>query len=88
MKKSTSVMIIIVSLIVMIVSISSCVASMNSTSDNYSYNYDSNYGSSYGGSSGGHTCYVCGDSGNIKYGSHYYCSTHYAYTKTIVDSYN
>ncbi len=33
-----------------------------------------------------HECYVCGDSGNIKYGSHYYCPTHYAYVKTVVDN--
>ncbi len=42
------------------------------------------------GSSGGdyHDCYVCGESGNIKYGSHYYCPTHYAYVKTVVEAEN
>ena len=33
-----------------------------------------------------HECYVCGESGNIKYGNHYYCSTHYAYVKTVVEN--
>ena len=35
------------------------------------------------GSSGSHTCYVCGKSGNLKYGSHYYCKTHWAMVKTV-----
>lgn len=33
-----------------------------------------------------HTCYVCGDSGNMKYGSHYYCATHWAMVKTVSES--
>ena len=59
--------------------------------DDYSSD-DSSYSDSYNSSSGGdysstsHKCYVCGKSGNILYGSHYYCSTHYAYVKTIVDN--
>lgn len=31
-------------------------------------------------------CYVCGKSGSIRYGSHYYCGTHYAMVKTVVDA--
>ena len=30
-----------------------------------------------------HTCYICGDIGELKYGSHYYCATHWAMVKTI-----
>ena len=30
-----------------------------------------------------HTCYVCGDKGDLKYGSHYYCATHWAMVKTV-----
>ena len=30
-----------------------------------------------------HECYVCGDDANLKYGSHYYCNTHWAMVKTI-----
>ena len=50
--------------------------------------YSGSSGSSSGGyhSSSNHKCYVCGEDGNILYGSHYYCSTHYAYVKTIVDN--
>lgn len=45
----------------------------------------SSSGSSSSGGSGsqGHTCYVCGESGNMKYGSHYYCKTHWAMVKTV-----
>ena len=37
-------------------------------------------------SSQSHQCYVCGKSGNIKYGSYYYCPTHYAYVKVTVEN--
>ena len=30
-----------------------------------------------------HSCYVCGESCNLKYGSFYYCSTHWAMVKTV-----
>ena len=30
-----------------------------------------------------HECYVCGDEASLKYGSHYYCNTHWAMVKTI-----
>ena len=43
-------------------------------------------GSSSKGSSKGHTCYVCGDAGNMKYGSHYYCPTHWAMVKTVAEA--
>lgn len=33
-----------------------------------------------------HECYVCGEDAHLKYGSHYYCNTHYAMVKTIVES--
>lgn len=33
-----------------------------------------------------HTCYVCGKSGNMKYGSHYYCATHWAMVKTVAEA--
>ena len=32
-----------------------------------------------------HTCYVCGKTGNHKYGSYYYCATHYAMVKTVTE---
>lgn len=32
------------------------------------------------------SCYVCGKSASKKYGSHYYCSTHYAMVKTVVEA--
>lgn len=44
-------------------------------------------GSSYSGSSySSHDCYVCGKSASKKYGSHYYCNTHYAMVKTVVEA--
>ena len=79
---------IIVAIIIFIICVASC-SSGGSSSSNYSSSnssYSSSTSSSKSSSSGGHKCYVCGESGNIKYGSHYYCSTHYAMTKTIVDS--
>ena len=30
-----------------------------------------------------HECYVCGDNASLKYGSHYYCNTHWAMVKTM-----
>lgn len=30
-----------------------------------------------------HECYVCGNEASLKYGSHYYCDTHWAMVKTI-----
>ena len=33
-----------------------------------------------------HTCYVCGESGNMKYGSYYYCATHWAMVKTVAEA--
>ena len=30
-----------------------------------------------------HECYVCGDNARLKYGSHYYCNTHWAMVKTM-----
>ena len=30
-----------------------------------------------------HSCYVCGKSASHKYGSHYYCATHWAMVKTV-----
>ena len=38
------------------------------------------------GDSTSHTCYVCGEEGNMKYGSFYYCPTHWAYVKTVVEA--
>ncbi len=41
----------------------------------------------YGGhSTKQHSCYVCGKTGNLKYGSHYYCSTHWAMVKTVTEA--
>ena len=33
-----------------------------------------------------HECYVCGEKGNLKYGSFYYCATHYAMVKTVTEA--
>ena len=49
--------------------------------DDYDYTYhDDSY------SQPSHDCYVCGEDGNIFYGSHYYCPTHYAWVKTVVEN--
>lgn len=41
-------------------------------------------GSSYSGSSNkSHECYVCGKTGNKKYGSNYYCDYCWAMVKTV-----
>ena len=32
-----------------------------------------------------HECYVCEEKGNINYGNLYFCVSHYAYVKTIVE---
>ena len=61
--------------IVLVVALAAC----GSSSSRKSY-------SSSSSSSSKHSCYVCGKSGSIKYGSHYYCSTHYAMVKTVVDA--
>jgi hypothetical protein len=45
-----------------------------------------NYSSSGSGYSSSHDCYVCGKSASKKYGSHYYCTTHYAMVKTVVEA--
>ncbi len=33
-----------------------------------------------------HSCYVCGKSASLKYGSHYYCKTHWAMVKTVAEA--
>ena len=33
-----------------------------------------------------HECYVCGDDASLKYGSHYYCNTHWAMVKTVAEA--
>jgi hypothetical protein len=33
-----------------------------------------------------HECYVCGKDASLKYGSHYYCNTHGAMVKTVVEA--
>ena len=45
-----------------------------------------NPGSSSGSKGESHICYICGESGNMKYGSHYYCATHWAMVKTVAEA--
>lgn len=63
-------------------------AACSSGSSYSSYDDDDDYGYNYGGSgsSSSHECYVCGDSASLKYGSHYYCSTHWAMVKTVAEA--
>lgn len=59
-------------------------AALLGSCDDSSSKSSSSGSSSYGGSS--HSCYVCGEPASHKYGSHYYCTTHYAMVKTVVEN--
>lgn len=56
------------------------------TSDEgYTESYDHDYGSS--SSNNYRSCYVCGEYTEcLKYGSYYYCPTHWAYVKTVYEA--
>ena len=66
---------IVVVIVLIIAMIGSCSGNSSSTGTKSS-----------GGSSAKHSCYVCGDNASLKYGSHYYCATHYAMVKTVVEA--
>jgi hypothetical protein len=53
---------------------------LNSNSSDYEYDNTPTYNNQAHQS---HECYVCGDDASIKYGSDYYCNTHWAMVKTI-----
>ncbi len=65
-------------LIIGLAGIGSTVYSFTSV-NSHSYNNTPTYNKTYQS----HECYVCGKDAQLKYGSHYYCNTHWAMVKTI-----
>ncbi len=73
----------LVSLITFVVSLVMFITFVSSSSENNYYDDTPTYSRKPQIT---HECYVCGDDATLKYGSHYYCNTHWAMVKTVTEA--
>lgn len=78
--------VVLVFLALMVMLVGSCTGACDCSGSGSSSGYSSYSGGSSSNSASRHSCYVCGESAYTQYGSYYYCKTHYAMVKTVVEA--